>query len=70
MDQNMESDGGSRAGIATNVVEAVVAAIMLAIGGVVVYSSAKLGASWTSDGPGSGYFPVLHRPHALPVRRG
>jgi hypothetical protein len=39
------------------VVEAVVAAIMLAVGAVIVAESRRLGAGWTSDGPGSGYFP-------------
>jgi hypothetical protein len=38
-------------------VDAVVAAILLAVGGVVLYESNRLGASWGSDGPGSGYFP-------------
>ena len=45
--------------IATNTVEAVVAGILLVIGIVVVVESRRLGAGWTSDGPGSGYFPFL-----------
>ena len=57
MDQDVESGDANRSVIATNVMEAAVALVMLAIGIVVVYSSVKLGASWTSDGPGSGYFP-------------
>jgi len=57
MEQTKETGGGGRAGIAINVVEAVVALILLVIGAVVVYNSVRLGASWTSDGPGSGYFP-------------
>ncbi|TRZ92855.1 MAG: tripartite tricarboxylate transporter TctB family protein [Rhodocyclaceae bacterium] len=57
MDQDMESGDASPSVIATNAVEALVAFIVLAIGIVVVYSSVKLGAGWTSDGPGSGYFP-------------
>jgi hypothetical protein len=57
MDQNLESGGGVRTGVATYVVDAVVAAILLLIGIVVVVTSLKLGAGWTSDGPGSGYFP-------------
>jgi hypothetical protein len=55
MDQNSES--GVRTGVATYVVDAVVAAILLALGLTVVIASWKLGAGWTSDGPGSGYFP-------------
>ncbi len=57
MDQNSESGDGVRTGVATNVVDAVVAAILLALGITVVVASWKLGATWTSDGPGSGYFP-------------
>jgi hypothetical protein len=41
----------------TNVVEAVVAALLLALGVVVIVESRRLGAGWTSDGPGAGYFP-------------
>jgi hypothetical protein len=43
--------------VATYVVEAVVAAILLVIGIVVIVESRRLGSEWTSDGPGSGYFP-------------
>lgn len=57
MEQTEETGGDSRSGIDTNVVEAAVALILLVIGAVVVYSSVQLGSSWTSDGPGSGYFP-------------
>ena len=38
-------------------VDAVVAAILLAIGVVVVIEARRLGAGWTTDGPGPGYFP-------------
>jgi hypothetical protein len=38
-------------------VDAVVAAVLFALGAVVVYEARGLGAGWTSDGPGSGYFP-------------
>jgi len=38
-------------------VDAVVAAVLLVIGIVVVFEARRLGAGWTSDGPGSGYFP-------------
>ena len=53
----MESGDVSPSVVANNAVEAAVAFIVLTIGIVVVYSSVKLGAGWTSDGPGSGYFP-------------
>ena len=38
-------------------VDAVVAAVLFVLGVVVVIQARKLGAEWTSDGPGSGYFP-------------
>jgi len=57
MDQNLESSGGIRTGVATYVVEAVVAALLLLLGITVAVSSWSLGAGWTTDGPGSGYFP-------------
>ncbi len=43
--------------IANNKVDAVVAAILVLIAGVVIYEAQRLGAGWTSDGPGAGYFP-------------
>jgi hypothetical protein len=38
-------------------VDAVVAALLTIAGMVVMYEARRLGASWTSDGPGPGYFP-------------
>ena len=52
-----ESGGETRSGIATNVMEAIVATIVLILGIVVIVESRRLGSGWTSDGPGSGYFP-------------
>ena len=43
--------------IANNQVDAIVAAILVVIAGVVIYEARRLGAGWTSDGPGAGYFP-------------
>ncbi len=40
-----------------NTVDAVVAVILFVLGVVVVIESRRLGAGWTDDGPGSGYFP-------------
>lgn len=57
MAHDQEASGEIRHGVATNVVEAVVAAIVLVVGIVVVIQSRELGAGWTTDGPGSGYFP-------------
>lgn len=57
MDQNLESSGAIRTGVATYVVESVVAALLLLLGITVAYQSWGLGAGWTTDGPGAGYFP-------------
>lgn len=40
-----------------NTVDAVVAVLLFILGVVVVVQARALGASWTSDGPGAGYFP-------------
>jgi hypothetical protein len=37
--------------------EIAVALLFLALGGIVVYDSARLGAKWVEDGPQTGYFP-------------
>lgn len=57
MDSNMDSHEGERTGVATYIIDAAVAILIIIMGGVVIYGSRKLGAEWTSDGPGSGYFP-------------
>lgn len=56
---SLEQEAGAdvRHGVPTYVVEAVVAALLLVLALVVTQASMKLGAGWTSDGPGSGYFP-------------
>jgi len=41
----------------TSTVDATVAAAVILIGAVVVVEARRLGAGWTSDGPGAGYFP-------------
>jgi hypothetical protein len=38
-------------------VDTVVGAILFIVGAVVVVEAQRLGAGWTSDGPGAGYFP-------------
>jgi hypothetical protein len=54
---DQEPAAQQRRGVPTYVVEAVVAVILLVLALVVAQSSLKLGAGWTTDGPGSGYFP-------------
>ena len=46
-----------RTGVATYVIEAIVALCIIIMGGVVLQGSRALGSGWTSEGPGSGYFP-------------
>lgn len=50
-----QETGGT--GVATYIVDAVVALLVMLLGGVVIYGSQKLGSDWGSDGPGAGYFP-------------
>lgn len=45
------------AGISTRTMEIAVAAILFALGAVVMFDSIRLGAGWADDGPQSGYFP-------------
>ena len=59
MEHDETSEGAARPGISTHLVEAAVALLLLAIGLVVVFEARKLGAGWTSDGPGAGYFPFF-----------
>ena len=55
-EERPQEDGGPV--LARNcTVDAVVAAILLVVGIVVVVEARRLGAGWTSDGPGAGYFP-------------
>lgn len=54
--ESTEADEGP-ALINNNTMDAIVAVIIFVIGLVVVVESQRLGAGWTSDGPGSGYFP-------------
>jgi hypothetical protein len=57
MQTNDSSGAEERIGVATYIVEAVVAFLVLLLGVVVLQGSWKLGSGWTSDGPGPGYFP-------------
>ncbi|HWI79510.1 MAG TPA: tripartite tricarboxylate transporter TctB family protein [Ramlibacter sp.] len=57
MEPNEPADAPERIGVATYVADAVVALLVLGLGLLVLQGSWKLGSGWTSDGPGSGYFP-------------
>jgi len=52
-----DSNAPAAEGVRSNSVEAVVALLLLGVGLVTVYQSWRLGARWTDDGPGAGYFP-------------
>ena len=56
-DPHKTEDSASPSVVANHRVDAVVAAILVVIAGVVIYEARRLGAGWTSDGPGAGYFP-------------
>lgn len=54
----MEQNGRSaQRAVRIVTMDLVVAALIFALGALVVYESVRLGAGWGSDGPGAGYFP-------------
>jgi hypothetical protein len=55
--EHTEHTDAPRMGVATYIVEAVVALLIIVMGVVVIAGSRSLGSGWTSDGPGAGYFP-------------
>ena len=57
MSDKVSDAADSRAVVKNCTVDALVAAILFVIGAVVVFEARRLGAGWTSDGPGAGYFP-------------
>jgi Tripartite tricarboxylate transporter TctB family len=56
-DQDPSEAGGSPVLFKNYSVDTLVAAILFVIGAVVVFEARRLGAGWTTDGPGAGYFP-------------
>ncbi len=58
MSDNPQSGESQSPAVAKNhTVDAVVAVLLLIVGGVVIYEARRLGAGWGSDGPEAGYFP-------------
>jgi len=58
MSDQEDDDHDDTPAVAKNAtVDAVVASLLLALGLLVIYESRRLGSGWTTDGPGSGYFP-------------
>jgi hypothetical protein len=54
---NEQAHGEGKALARNASVDAVVAALLTIVGLVVMFEARRLGAGWTSDGPGAGYFP-------------
>ena len=57
MQTDQPTEAVHRTGVPTYIVESVVALLVILLGAVVITGSWKLGAGWTTDGPGAGYFP-------------
>jgi len=57
MKKSPNPDVEERVGVSLRLMDIAVALLLLLVGLVVVYDSYRLGASWGSDGPESGYFP-------------
>jgi hypothetical protein len=53
-----DTERSEQSALSTWTMEIVVALVIMALGGLVIFDSIRLGgAAWKSDGPGSGYFP-------------
>ena len=57
MEPNEHIDPEERTGVATNIVEAIVALGIVIMGAVTMQGAYTLGSGWTNEGPGAGYFP-------------
>jgi hypothetical protein len=55
IDQETEKPRGS--GLSFGAIDAITAAIVFAIGVVMMVDNHRIGSSWAADGPESGYFP-------------
>ena len=53
----MSAGGGGRAALRHKTAEIAMALAFLAIGGIVIFDSLRLGARWGDEGPQPGYFP-------------
>jgi putative tricarboxylic transport membrane protein len=52
-----EQNSPQRGGLSHNAVDAIAAAVIFALGVVMMFDNYRIGAGWASDGPESGYFP-------------
>jgi len=53
----MSESPGGRSAFGVKAAEIALALFFLALGAIVVYDSARVGAKWAEDGPQTGYFP-------------
>jgi Tripartite tricarboxylate transporter TctB family len=56
-DSNSEEEAPGRTVARNSTLDAIVAVCLVVIGVVQIVEARRLGAEWTSDGPGAGYFP-------------
>lgn len=56
-DHDTSEAAQGRALVKNSTMDAIVAVVIFMVGALVVYEARRLGAGWTDDGPGSGYFP-------------
>jgi hypothetical protein len=54
---SMHEDSADVGVVSTRTVEIVTALLLMAVAGVVMWDSRRIGASWAADGPEAGYFP-------------
>lgn len=53
----MQDTGNGAGWVSTRAIELLVAALLMAVAGIVMSDSLRVGAGWASDGPEAGYFP-------------
>ena len=56
-DQAQRESAEGQVVVKNSTMDAIVAVLLFIFGAVVIYEARRLGAGWTDDGPGSGYFP-------------
>ena len=55
---NREEEAQSPSAVSTGLMDVVVALILMALGGLVIWDSVRLGWRWGLEGPQAGYFPL------------
>lgn len=55
--QEPQGQGDDTSAVTNRTMEVVTAIFFLAVGGLVMWDSHRMGAGWSEDGPQSGYFP-------------